>query len=212
MAQGRSNPAHEWVLRKLGEELHYESLSFPDWRCKPPATPAACLFAQAFCVLGSGVLGANMGCKCLVALQLKVPHHFIKRFASGRARGVEDPGAFGAAPTTAFFDPNELACCRHYRRTTKSRVRIFCAIFLSAPPYNMQHHSVHLSGPPQESAQRSVSIRHKANPAPRKCGSTVYLWEQARTNGRRVVSQINGRFRLGPVYQLVQSSLPEVTI
>jgi hypothetical protein len=102
-----------------------------------------------------------MGCKCLVALQLKVPHHFIERFASGRARRVEDPGAFGAAPTTAFFDPNERACCRHYRRTTKSRVRIFCAIFLSAPFLNMQPHSVHLSGPPQESAQRSVSIPQK---------------------------------------------------
>jgi hypothetical protein len=34
LAQGRSNPAHEWVLRKLGEELHYESLLFPDCRCR----------------------------------------------------------------------------------------------------------------------------------------------------------------------------------
>jgi len=60
--------------------------------------------------VGSRVLGAHMGCKLLVALQLKVLLRFIERFASGRARRVEDPGAFGAtpAPKTVMFDPYEL--------------------------------------------------------------------------------------------------------
>ena len=68
-----------------------------------------------------GVFGANMGCKLLVALQLKVPHHFIERFASGRAGRFEDPGAFGAAPTakTLSYDPYQLSAhsrlCPHRR-------------------------------------------------------------------------------------------------
>ena len=64
-----------------------------------------------FAVLASGVLGANMGCKRPVALQLMVPHHFIKGMARGRGRIAEHPRAFGAAPTRkmVLFDPNELA-------------------------------------------------------------------------------------------------------
>jgi len=48
--------------------------------------------------------------KLLIALQLKVEHRFIEGFASERARGVEDPGAFGATPTskTVMFNPYEL--------------------------------------------------------------------------------------------------------
>jgi hypothetical protein len=70
---------------------------------------------SAFSALGSGVLGANMGGKIIVALRLEVPQHFIKRFAGWRIRSVEHPGAFGATPTmeTAFVDPNELACRTH---------------------------------------------------------------------------------------------------
>jgi hypothetical protein len=58
----------------------------------------------------SWVIGANMQRKLLVALQLKVPRRFMERFASGRARRVEDPGAFGATPTpkTVMFDPYKL--------------------------------------------------------------------------------------------------------
>jgi len=67
----------------------------------------------------------------------------------------------------------------------------------------------HRPGPHRHSR---LSIRHKANPAPRERGHHRVNLGQARTNGRRVDSQINGRFRLGPVYQLVQSSLLEVTI
>ena len=43
----------------------------------------ACLIVKLFALLASRVLGANMGCKRLVALQLKVPHHFIKGIARG---------------------------------------------------------------------------------------------------------------------------------
>jgi hypothetical protein len=45
--------------------------------------------------------------KLLVALQLKIPLRFVERFASERARGVEDPGAFGTTPTeqTWLFNP-----------------------------------------------------------------------------------------------------------
>jgi hypothetical protein len=82
-----------------------------------------------------------MGCKRLVALQLEVPHHFIKGIACGRARRVEHPGAFGAAPTpeTVFVDPNELACRRHYPDVLYH--------FLVRFYLTMQHHLVHLSGP-----------------------------------------------------------------
>jgi hypothetical protein len=44
-----------------------------------------------------------------------------------------------------------------YRRKIKYRVRVFRSIIFFS--LNMQHHSVHLSGPPHESAQLAVSIR-----------------------------------------------------
>ena len=66
--------------------------------------------ALALWALGSWVIGANMRGKLFVALRLKVPHHFIERFPGGRARRVEDPGAFGAtkAPKTLLFNPYQL--------------------------------------------------------------------------------------------------------
>jgi hypothetical protein len=90
------------------------------------------LIVQLFAFLAIGVFGANVGSKLVVALQLEVPHHSIKGIARGRAGGLEDPGACGATETlkTAFFDPYELAYRRHYSRKTKSRVLMFCTIFL----------------------------------------------------------------------------------
>jgi hypothetical protein len=66
---------------------------------------------SAFCARDSWVIGANMGWKLFVALQLDVPHHFIKGIAGGRARRVEQPSAFGATvtPKTASVDPYKLA-------------------------------------------------------------------------------------------------------
>ena len=63
----------------------------------------------------SRVIGANMGGKLLVALELKVLHHFIERVTRGRSRRFKPPGAFGATKTmkTAFFDPDELASRSH---------------------------------------------------------------------------------------------------
>jgi hypothetical protein len=60
--------------------------------------------------LASWVMGANMRFKFPVAPQLKVPHHFTERCAGGWARRVEDPGAFGATPTskTLLFNPYQL--------------------------------------------------------------------------------------------------------
>jgi len=51
-----------------------------------------------------------MQCELSVALQLEALHHFIERFASGSARRLEDPGAFGAAktPKTLVFNPYQL--------------------------------------------------------------------------------------------------------
>jgi hypothetical protein len=60
---------------------------------------------------GSGLTGADMQTKFMVALQLKVAHHFIERLASGRARRVEDPGAGGTAkaPKMRLINPNQLS-------------------------------------------------------------------------------------------------------
>ncbi|MGA7358818.1 MAG: hypothetical protein WBW70_08185, partial [Candidatus Sulfotelmatobacter sp.] len=62
------------------------------------------------CALGSWVIGANMGCKLFVALQLEVAHHFIERRADGRARGFEPPATFGATktPETLLLNPYQL--------------------------------------------------------------------------------------------------------
>jgi hypothetical protein len=57
------------------------------------------------------VIGANMGGKLFVALQLEVLHHFIERFTRGRSRRLKPPGAFRASKTVKapFFDPYKLA-------------------------------------------------------------------------------------------------------
>ena len=58
-----------------------------------------------------GMVGANMGGELIVALQLEVPHHFVKGFADGRAGGLEHPGTFGATKTskTHSVDPYNSA-------------------------------------------------------------------------------------------------------
>jgi hypothetical protein len=61
----------------------------------------------------------------LVTLQLEVAHHFIKRFARGRARRDEDPGTFGASetPKTLMFDPYQLSSHGAPRRRVRRRAR-----------------------------------------------------------------------------------------
>jgi hypothetical protein len=61
----------------------------------------------ALCTLASRVIGTNMQCELSVALQFKVSHHFIERSASGSAKRLEDPGAFGATktPKSLLFNP-----------------------------------------------------------------------------------------------------------
>jgi hypothetical protein len=51
------------------------------------------------CALGSRMIGANMQRELFIALQLKVAHHLIERFAGRRAGRVEDPSAFGTTKT-----------------------------------------------------------------------------------------------------------------
>ena len=66
---------------------------------------------RAFWASAFRVIGANMGSKRLVALQLKVLHHFIERLTRGWSGRFEPPGAFRASKTakTVFFEPYELA-------------------------------------------------------------------------------------------------------
>jgi len=68
-----------------------------------------------------------VGGKLLVALQLEIPHHFIKGFARGRAGGLEGPGACGTTKTTKMtsFNPHELASRGHQKWKIKFRVRMF---------------------------------------------------------------------------------------
>jgi len=51
-----------------------------------------------------------MQCKLCVALQLKVSHHFIERFAGERTRRLEPPATFGATktPKTLLLNPYQL--------------------------------------------------------------------------------------------------------
>jgi len=71
--------------------------------------------------------------KLPVALQLEIPHHFIKRFARGRARRVEDPRTFGATetPKTLPFDPYQLPshCAPHRRARECTREGVYMRQF-----------------------------------------------------------------------------------
>jgi hypothetical protein len=53
------------------------------------------------------MIGANMRRELCVALQRKVAHHLIDRFAGRRAGRVEDPSAFGTTKTlkTRLLNP-----------------------------------------------------------------------------------------------------------
>jgi hypothetical protein len=66
---------------------------------------------SAFSAPGSRVIGANMRCKLLVALQLEAPHDFIERLTRRCSRRIKPPGAFRASKTakTRLFDPYKLA-------------------------------------------------------------------------------------------------------
>jgi len=69
----------------------------------------------ALCALGIEVFGANMQCERFVALQLKVPHHFIERCARGRSRRFEPPATFGAAKSTKILllNPHQFSAHGH---------------------------------------------------------------------------------------------------
>jgi hypothetical protein len=76
-------------------------------------------------ILVGGGLGANVGLKLFVALQLEVADHFIERFAFRGAGGFEAPFTFGATktPKTLPLNPYQLpahgcpGCCANaYQR------------------------------------------------------------------------------------------------
>jgi hypothetical protein len=89
-----------------------------------------------------------MGCKLFVALQLEVVHHFIERFASGRARRVEDPGTFGATKTskTLLFNPHQFAAQGRLCRCAPFAVRLHAWYPLAVEGRNVVCHrrSLHL--------------------------------------------------------------------
>src|SRR5208282_171910 len=66
------------------------------------------VFAPRF--LGCWVIGANMGRKLFVALQLEVAHHLIERCARGRTGRFEPPATFGTTktPKILLLNPYQL--------------------------------------------------------------------------------------------------------
>jgi hypothetical protein len=63
-----------------------------------------------FVFFAIGVIGANMGCELLVALQLEVAHHLVERCTGGWTRRVEPPATFRATetPKPLSFNPYQL--------------------------------------------------------------------------------------------------------
>jgi hypothetical protein len=77
-----------------------------------------------FCLLGTAVFGANMGCKLPIAPLLVVLFHFIERITGGRSGSIEHPRTLGAtpAPKTLFFDPDQFAA-HGLAKTPRKQVR-----------------------------------------------------------------------------------------
>jgi len=75
---------------------------------------------------GFGVIGANMGSKLFVALQLEVAHHFIERCAGGRARRFEPPATFRATktPKTLLLNPYQLPAHGRLCRCAPTSIRL----------------------------------------------------------------------------------------
>jgi hypothetical protein len=73
-----------------------------------------------------GVIGANMGCKLFVALQLEVAHHFIERCAGGPTGRFEAPATLGATktPKTLLLNPHQLPAHGRLRRCAPTSNRL----------------------------------------------------------------------------------------
>ena len=63
-----------------------------------------------FARLATGVIGANVGCKLLVALQFEIAHHFVERCTGRWTRRVELPSTFRATktPKPLLLNPYQL--------------------------------------------------------------------------------------------------------
>ena len=73
-----------------------------------------------------GVIGANMGCKLFVALQLEVAHHFIEGCAGGRTGRSEPPATFGATktPKMGLLNPYQFPAHGCLRRCAPTSTRL----------------------------------------------------------------------------------------
>jgi hypothetical protein len=89
LAQGRSNPAHERVLRKLGEELHYESLLFPDCRCNRPLHQLLVYLLKLFAFLTLGCSGQTWDVNALSRCNSKVRTTSAKDLPAGALEGLK---------------------------------------------------------------------------------------------------------------------------
>jgi hypothetical protein len=59
------------------------------------------------------MIGANMGFKLFVALQLEIAYHFSERFAFRRTGRFEPPSTFGAAKTPKKLQLNPYQLPAH---------------------------------------------------------------------------------------------------
>ena len=73
-----------------------------------------------------GVIGANMGAKLLIALQLEVAHDFFEGCAGGRIRSSEPPATFGATktPKTRLLNPYHLPAHARICRPAPTSTRL----------------------------------------------------------------------------------------
>jgi hypothetical protein len=153
----------------------------------------ACLIVQLFTFLASWCSAQTWDVNALSRCNSKFCIISSKELP-GRARRVEPPGTFGAAPTpkAVFFDPNELVCRRHYRRKTKFRVQMFCTIFLSLSLEYAASFSALMRPFAGIGATCCFDTPPSKSGAPESVGSIVYLWGQARTNGNESVPRLTG--------------------
>jgi hypothetical protein len=91
------------------------------WERRPPQYVLALLLPSFL-----GVIGANMGDKLFVALQLEVAHYFVERCAGACIRRSEPPAAFRAtkAPKTPLLNPYQLPPHGHRCRCAPMSTRL----------------------------------------------------------------------------------------
>jgi hypothetical protein len=124
------------IDRVLSEHRLFTAIiGSPPTKTRPSATGITIGYDSVRCTGGYlpapfGVIGANMGCKLFVALQLEVSHHFIERCAGGSTRRFKPPATFGATKTQKMLLLNPYQRSVHGRPLRESAT--VCGIHLSA--------------------------------------------------------------------------------